>query len=55
MARLLTIDDCSDCIHFSADVTCDLSGGRTVDDDCGIPDWCPLPEAEEVSDDDATE
>jgi len=49
MARLLRIDDCSDCAHFSANVTCDLSGGREVDGDCDIPDWCPL---EEASDDD---
>ena len=44
MARLLRIDDCSDCAHFSANVTCDLSGGREVDGDCDIPDWCPLEE-----------
>ena len=61
MARLLRIESCWHCVHRQTvapsargqddQPVCEMADCRRVNtDDIGIPDWCPLPEAEEKGD-----
>lgn len=55
MVRLLRIDDCADCrhqrVHTAYDSECALTGMQIpnvlVNETPVMPDWCPLPEAED--------
>ncbi len=49
MARLLRIESCEQCgWHSRYDDKClNVIPHRYYDFESGIPDWCPLPEAEE--------
>lgn len=60
MARLLRIEDCAECPHWWAAISgpkCTVfrkegnvfQRSKILGRD-GIPDWCPLPEAEEATD-----
>ena len=53
MARLLRIENCEQCgWHSLYDDEClNVIPHRYYDFESGIPSWCPLPEAEEVSND----
>lgn len=40
------IDDCCYCAFCTDDLICAVMG-KEIDNDLGIPDWCPLPDSSE--------
>lgn len=57
MARLLRIESCGMCGNRNPfnDECLAVEPRRIPDDVHTVPDWCPLPDAEEATNDDATE
>jgi len=50
--KLLEISACMSCWQYDAEgQACDHKGGRHIDNDAVIPDWCPLPDAKETDHD----
>ena len=59
MARLIRVENCYQCPYMSDRATGAPHGcgivpchGEPMDIEDGEPDWCPLPEAEEATDED---
>lgn len=50
MARLLRIEVCDHCNNRSKSRDVCYAMNREIEDKSSIPNWCPLPEAEETTD-----